>query len=167
MADRKEKAVKALWDAASELLEDPEANLDDAHRDSLLAAVELVQEAFPELAGANPRRGPGKFSSDLDEVLYAITLDGGSDEDLGDSETFNHYDLLVDLSADEVEERAEESGVTLSDEELEDIDGASAIIEENSQGFVSVKLFDTGEAARKAWAKIEKEWEKFSEEVES
>lgn len=164
MSSNKDEAVKALWDAVSDLLEDPDVKIPLSHRDTLNGAVENIAAAFKEYNN-NPKRGPGKFSSDLDAVLRSISLDG-PDEELGDSETFNHYSLLADLSADEVEEAAEDAGVELSADELEEVDGASAIIEENSQGFVSVELFDSEAAARKKWAALEKEWEKFAEAEE-
>lgn len=50
MTKQQNDAFNALWDATSELLEDPEASIPDPHRDALLMAIEQVQAAFPKKA---------------------------------------------------------------------------------------------------------------------
>jgi len=166
MGDKKTEAVKALWDALSNIVEEPEVDLDSELRKDGVDAIEQAQEAFPELCvDNNPSRGPGKFDRDLDEVLYTLALDG-PDEDLSE-EGFGAYSLLLNLTRDEIEKLSEDEELELSEDELSKVDGASAILHERTDGIVKVDLFSSEDEAREKWAKIEKAYDKFMEEVEA
>jgi hypothetical protein len=117
-----------------------------------------------EEVGENPRRGPGKFDSDLDAILYSLALDG-TDEDFSE-EGFGSYSLLVNITREDLERAAKDAGETLTEEDVEEGEGASAILFERTDGIVEVDLYDSEEEARKDWAKVEKAYEEFMEEVE-
>lgn len=119
-----------------------------------------------EEVAENPRRGPGKFDSDLDAAIYSMSLDGGPDEEVGEAESFGWYGLMRNLTAKEVEDHARELGLDMPGrEELADVEGKSAIIFENDQGFVEVDLF-LPDKAEQRWAKLEEEYEAEAEETE-
>lgn len=134
---------------------------------ALMADDEIVKEHSGSAGERqeNPKRGPGKFSTDLDAVLYDMSLEG-PDEELGDVQGFGYYCLLRNVTVEEVEKGAKEAGVELSDEELDEIvSTTSAIIHENDQGQVEIDLYDPP-AAEKDWKDLEKEYEKFETEAE-
>jgi len=103
--------------------------------------------------------GVGKFSSALDELLYAAVLEGWAGEEAGDvSEQGYHYDFIPLMGIESVRElelNLKEQFEQLSEEEkqmLEDAHGA--IVEENDQGFVAVELFDSRKEAEEKWEEI-------------
>ena len=97
--------------------------------------------------------GPGKFDTIVDSYVYSVSLDGGCDEELGDSDIgwyglmrngqtiFRDHDPLL-----ETLNEAEQELLTSS---------AGVILSEDSQGFVGVDYFDTEAKLDKAWAAIE------------
>lgn len=109
--------------------------------------------------------GPGKYDSIIDGYVHGLSLDSG--DGLGDVEHFGYYSA-VDLGRSvlhDIEKEAAESGDLLTTAEKNLIRGsAGAILEENSQGFVRVEYYPTKRALEKAWARIEKEYEKFEDE---
>lgn len=70
-----------------------------------------------------------KFDSPLAERLWALSLDLGQDAELGEAEGFGWYALFA---------------------------GEHAILAANSQGFVWVSLYADADAARTAWAEVER-----------
>lgn len=85
----------------------------------------------------NPIKGPGKFEGETYAARYAYE---NPDEDLGDSETFGWYGRF--------------SG------KIKGRGPFFIIVEEQSQGFVTGTFFDTEKQLEKAWARIEREWER-------
>lgn len=121
------------------------------------------------------RHGPGKFNTIIDGYVYELTLDG-SGESLGDAETFNHYDAvtlgkegLKAIAEIAKEDPTHDGGKRHGDLTLEEArlirKSYGAIVEENSQGFVRIEYFKTQKGFEKAWARLEREWEKFEEEA--
>lgn len=95
-------------------------------------------------------RNPGKFegAGDLGEELYEAIGDSSFlDEELGDVEGFGWYGLMVNFEA-------EAEGRTVH-----------VIVHEDSQGFFDYEEYDTAAQARRAWKKLEREYEKFEEEA--
>lgn len=92
---------------------------------------------------------PGKFNSDLDEMIYERTLDGTCETiDNGGGVSVDHYSLYW-LDENDRERLPAMSG-------LEDgaVTAAAAIVHENDQGFVDVDYFNTTAEANSAWASI-------------
>jgi len=96
--------------------------------------------------------GPGKFSTILDSYVYQVSLDGGCDEEIGDvSENgywwglmrhgrtiFRDHDpMLETLNAAEQELLTSCAGV---------------IINEDSNGFVSVEYYNNADSLDAVWA---------------
>jgi len=110
--------------------------------------------------GKNGKRGPGKFSTDLDSHIYDLSMDGGPDEELGDSEDFGWYGLMSD--GESIADDLRSNGVELEDEDYEKLKAAAGvIIFLNSQGFVEVAYYDTDKELQAAWNKLEEEAEEF------
>ena len=108
----------------------------------------------------NGKRGPGKFSTDLDEALYQLTLDGGPDDELGDSADFGWYGTMSDGQS--IVDDLRSNGAALEDEDYEKLRAsAGVILHEDSQGFVEVAYFPTQKALDAAWQKLEDEAEEF------
>lgn len=113
-----------------------------------------------------------KFGTDVDEVLYTASLDGGPDEEVGDVQDFGWYGLLrfkaePDGSVREFDDYAVELELS-PDEIAEDLRGhAGGIIYEDSQGFVDVTLFKTEGELEKAWDELLSEAEEFYGEEDS
>ncbi len=98
--------------------------------------------------------GLGKFDTILDSYVYQVSLDGGPDEECGDSSMgagwfgllrdgktiFRDHDPLLE---------------TLTEEEQETLTScAGVIISESSDGFVDCEYFDTDTELETAWAAI-------------
>ena len=99
--------------------------------------------------------GLGKFDSNVEEFVYEKVMDGWSSEELGESESFGHYDLVLFGKP-----------VTVK-QDTGDWSFVAAIMKEDSQGFISVDYFDTDKEAKDAWSQIEKEYENFFEDEDS
>lgn len=117
--------------------------------------------------------GPGKFDTILDSFVYSMSLDGGADEEIGESESFGWYGLLRGPFTDEDVDRlneiaAEQKDDPLTDEEEEMLLGSKggAIMSEVSTGLVHIEYFDTEKGAKDAWEEVAAEYEKFEEEAE-
>jgi hypothetical protein len=89
----------------------------------------------------NPIKGPGKFEGELYAGRYAYE---NVDEELGESDGFGWYGNF----SDKIKGRGP----------------FHIIVREDSQGFVYGEFFDTKEKMLKAWHRLEREYEKFSEE---
>lgn len=114
----------------------------------------------------NPRRGPGKFDTDLDAVLYQLSLDGNEGE-YGDVDEYGvHVCLLLSITLAELSRATKDSGEDY-DDVVEDIQDAkmlvpfSAIITTDSSGFVTVELFQDANDARITFEKGESDYEEF------
>lgn len=101
------------------------------------------------------RSGPGKFEGEgnVGEWLWQQSLDGFN-EDLGDSETFGWYGLL--LFDKPILVRDDGDGWTFQ----------AAIVSTGSTGFVDTETFDTAEEAQARWSEIAVEYEEFEAEGE-
>ena len=100
------------------------------------------------------KNGPGKFSDNIDEWVYEAVIEGGGTEELGDVETFGHYDLLV---LDEPV-TVQDVGLTWT--------FIAAILHEDNQGFIDGEYYETEAEARAAWAELEANEGKFMEDVD-
>jgi hypothetical protein len=81
----------------------------------------------------------GNDDQDLGEALYEITLDGNCDDDLGESESFGWYGLILEYD-----------------------NGKSYIVSEDSQGFFDYQEYETTDAAKKHWAKIQDAYDEWN-----
>lgn len=106
-----------------------------------------------------------KYKSALDGALYNLSLDGVDDE-VGDSGDFGWFGLMTDITEGEVLDAAEAMGVDLSDKDVSRVDGKSAIVSEDSQGFIDVKYFGDKEEAEAAFEEIASESEEFYGDAE-
>lgn len=114
------------------------------------------------------RYGPGKFDTIVDSYVHGLTV-GGWGEGLGDVERFGYYHVvnLGKKALAEIAQEAKSEGEKLTLEEARLIrKSAGAILGEDNQGFVSVEYYATKKALGKAWAKVERQYEKFEEEGE-
>lgn len=96
----------------------------------------------------------GKYEGELLLVEHLDNSDGANDE-LGDTETFGHYQFF-DVS----NWNAEEEGGTI------DSDVKAVILETNSVGFVTATYYETVEEANMAWGQLELEYANFCEATE-
>jgi hypothetical protein len=101
--------------------------------------------------------GPGKFDTILDAYVYAVSLDGGCDDETGDvNESRRWYGILrggrsIFRNHDPVLE-------TLNEAEQEMLTSSAGVIfSEDSQGFVGVDYYDTPEELEAAWAALQTE----------
>ena len=113
------------------------------------------------------RADVGKFEGGLlvDGFIWSASLDGGPDEELGESESFGWYGYMAggpDL-LEHVQEIAKEEGEEpLEEDEIEYVrDSAAFILHSDSQGFVDVTAYDKAEDAEADWAALESEYEEF------
>ena len=116
--------------------------------------------------------GPGKFDSLFDSWIYAVSLDGGPDEEVGNVYEIGEWYGFMSLDSQDakqaVVDAAKEAGdAPLTEEEQEELNNTVAvIIFENSQGFVQVEdYFDMGEA-HKDWNRISKKINEIMEATE-
>ena len=88
----------------------------------------------------------GKFEGELyaTRYVYDLSVDGGIDEDIGESDALGWYGRF--------------SGT------IRGRGPFHIIISENSQGFVHGEFFDTEEQMNAAWSQIETEYDLFYEE---
>jgi len=108
-------------------------------------ASNILLDAYPH---------PGKYEGELNlcEKLDRLGGEGWASEELGDAESFGYYQLFLGLA---------------DDPELGNLDGiAAAILETNSQGFVTAVYYDTEAKAKEAWARLEEDYAAVSDEPE-
>lgn len=91
---------------------------------------------------------PGKFSSEFDQWLYELSLDGGCEREMGDSSDGIGYFCLIELSEDERVEAKRRGWFNVDTI-------AAVILIENSDGYVSVELYGQVPAAYWAWSRYE------------
>ena len=131
-AKRRNAALRASKPAAPDASKSARATLTKLQRER---GKELLRKKFGD--------------SPLVEAVYDATMDG-ADKELGDANTFGHYDFIVG-PVDGFEEEST---------------GKWFILEENDQGFLDMEEFDSEAEAEAKWAELEAEWEKFESEGE-
>lgn len=101
--------------------------------------------------------GPGKFDTILDSYVYAVSLDGGCDDECGSvDETGRWYGLMRDGST--IFQDHDPLLEPLNAAEQDQLTAAAGVIlSADSQGFVSVEYFDTSDALNAAWDECERE----------
>ena len=100
----------------------------------------------------------GKFSNEADEMVYEISLDGCCETE-GDVDGPGFF-ARVKLSPIQGKLIASRLGFG-----ADDTAPRSAIMEEDSQGFVTVHYFDTDEGEAVVWAGILRQVEEFYDET--
>ena len=95
--------------------------------------------------------GPGKFTTVLDSLVYEATLDG-ADEELGDvHDSGMWYGRLNAPLYDE----AMWANLTEQERDFLRLNGAGAIVSEDSNGFAHVEYFGDTAALEREWARLE------------
>jgi len=106
--------------------------------------------------------GPGKFDHIIDGYAYAVTNDGGANEDASYPDGGGWYGLLLldGNTRDAIRKVAEQAEDELTEEEEELIDGTEAVILcERSDGIVEVDWYDDRKDALEEWKAIAAEVE--------
>jgi hypothetical protein len=102
-----------------------------------------VKTAF-KASGRRP--GSGKFAgcadADVAEALYDMTLEGGANEEIGSVQELGWYGLLIDTGVQGV---------------------PHAIVNEDSDGFFTYQEFQTEDAARRRWSRIESMYDEYDD----
>lgn len=125
-------------DFVREELSGPAASLKEAGYENLRASTDLLkvtEETWQE--ASELWRYPAsshKFDNLLAERLHGSSLESFQDADLGDAETFGWHALFK---------------------------GDKAILNTNSQGFVSVTVYESEEEAEAKWEELENEYSDF------
>lgn len=106
----------------------------------------------------------GKYDSSRDEVLHRIVLDGSSDDTIGDVQTWGHiYDGLRELPRQTIRDGyadvLTELGVSLE----QFPEGASWIICEDRDGFITVDEFSSESEYHEAINDLEREYAEFED----
>ena len=97
--------------------------------------------------------GPGKFDTILDAYVYVVTLDGGCDDELGDSSFGGWYGMM--RNGRSIFRDHDPLLETLNDDEQDKLTScAGVIVFEDNLGFVTVRYYDTDEDLDRAWAEI-------------
>jgi hypothetical protein len=98
--------------------------------------------------------GPGKVSTILDSYVYSVSLDGGCDEEEGSvSECGEWYGIM--RNGHTIFRDHDPLLETLNPAEQEKLtSSAGVILREDSQGFVYVTYYETGETLEVAWSQI-------------
>ncbi len=111
--------------------------------------------------------GPGKFNTILDSYVYSVSLDGGTDDELGSvSENGRWYGLMrhgrtIFRDHDPLLE-------TLNETEQDMLTSAAGVIlTEDSQGFVYVEYFETTETLDAVWSAIVAEFDDETDDDEN
>jgi hypothetical protein len=153
-----------------------EFNADNLRQAGEVVQLEHNRELVPKHIGEgrdlwtprkqNPPRGPGKFDSDLDAALYALSMDG-TDGDYGDVDSYGHHvDLMLSITLPELRRGAKDAGESWEDVSKDVLDYGlkvpfSAILDTDSNGFVSVELFQDANDARIVFENGESDYEDF------
>jgi hypothetical protein len=102
--------------------------------------------------------GPGKYSTILDSVIHALTMDGCDDETGDVQECGTWYGLLRGLSPKDISATARlDNQLTASEMRFVFAHQVGCIVSENDQGFVSVEYFNDREELETRWKAIEEE----------
>jgi hypothetical protein len=101
--------------------------------------------------------GPGKFSTVLDSYVYSVSLDGGCDEEEGDSDAGIWYGLM--RNGRTIFKDHDPFLETLNSAEQEQLMScAGVILYQDSNGFVGVTYYDTNKELNTAWADVVSEF---------
>lgn len=93
----------------------------------------------------------GKYEGELN-LTERLDTSPVADAEIGDVESFGHYQLFTGLD---------------QDTDLGDLGNiAGAILETQSQGFVTATYYVSSHDARQAWQCLEREWEEWEEVTE-
>ena len=118
----------------------------------------LAGKPIPSMILKYKSTGPGKFEGsgqgNLGEWLYAMIMEGRSDDELGD-EYFGNHSLFIFKEP-----------VIVKQKDYEDWEFGGAIVFEDDQGFVDVTTYDTAKGTKDTWSKMEDEYAEFLEEQE-
>ena len=93
----------------------------------------------------------GNFNCNFGEALHQATLEGGTDDDLGDVEGFGWYGKM----------NLKDMNITEDGEPI-----AGVIVSEDNSGFFDYTTYSSEKELDKAWNNIESEYEDFSKESE-
>lgn len=106
------------------------------------------------------RYGPGKFDTIMDAWVFGQSLEGGPDDEVGESDTTGWYGYMKGPFTPE-------AGADVNADERAFLKRQkAAILSENSQGFVSVSYYTAAGEAKKAWDAIVRDVEKDMERGE-
>jgi hypothetical protein len=125
-------------------------------------AVDLIPASGP-FAVLWEATGPGKFEGrgggTTAELLYQLVMISGQNDELGDVESFGWYGLFEFPD-----------GVYVIEDEAdtpEDVDPTMGfIVDEDNSGFFSEQSFDDLKKLKKAWSRLEDEYEDYESEGE-
>jgi len=97
--------------------------------------------------------GPGKFNTILDSYVYSVSLDGGCDDETGDSPEGYWYGLM--RNGRTIFRDHDPMLESLNDDEQEKLTScAGVIVSEDSNGFVTVAYYTTDEELDAAWSEV-------------
>ena len=103
----------------------------------------------------NDKPGPGKFegneSLSLSEKLHEMVMDGWTNEELGDVQSFGWYGLLISPFSNEDKDIPFDKVIP----------GPSYIVHKDNNGFFDYTEFANEESARSSWAQLEIEYTHF------
>lgn len=107
----------------------------------------------------------GKFNSKIDEYLYSVTLISGQDDEIGSVDEIG-WDGKIDTKTSKIipsKEDIKEFHLSSKDIKFLNTINAGCIIEEDSNGFVSVDFFDDIDILDDEWNEIIKMYDEFYE----
>lgn len=98
-----------------------------------------------------------KFNSDLDEWVHEVSLDGGADEEAGDS-GYGPYWAGMMRGGKEIADAIEANDHKLTSAQRKKLDGtAGVIMTESTDGFLDVAYFSSKTGLDREWAHVEAE----------
>lgn len=98
--------------------------------------------------------GPGKFSTILDSYVYSVSLDGNTEEEIGESDCGGWYGIMRNGST--IFRDHDPLLETLNEDEQKQLtECAGVIMREDSQGFVYVTYYDDKVRLERDWIQIE------------
>lgn len=115
------------------------------------------------------RYGPGKFSTILDSLIYAISDDGFIDDECGEAQYTGWYGSMYMPSVEDLNAEAKSQGVEpLTEEEIEYVNEnpGGVIIWEGNSGFVEIEAYASEEERKKEWDRISTEVNKEMDDAE-
>jgi hypothetical protein len=111
--------------------------------------VMLVRKPRQRTEDTMPKKNQGKFNSDLDRLIYEVSLDGGPDEETGSASEAPFLWAGIMRNGDEIAEAILREDPKA---DVSDLRGTAGVIfTENDQGFVEVYHFDDAEELNKTW----------------
>lgn len=100
--------------------------------------------------------GPGKFDTMIDAYVYALTLNGGCDDETSDSRDGygGTWYGRMSLQGGQAGYACADSADLTADEWTLLLNTAGVVVSEDSQGFVSVEYCDTTDELNDMWARV-------------